>query len=73
MDLRKGKEQAGVVGPDFIYEALQYYTSHYHEHDTEKYTGFPGVYTRKKSRKLGSGSRLHSLTSMSGNPTYFIS
>ena len=43
VDLRKGKEQAGVVGPDFIYESLQYYTSHYHEHDTEKYTGFPGV------------------------------
>ena len=45
VDLRKGKEQVGVVGPDLfiIYESLQYYTSHYHEHDTEKYREFPGV------------------------------
>ena len=51
VDLRKGKEQAGVVGPDFIYESLQYYTSHYHEHDTEKYREFPGVYI--PVRKVG--------------------
>ena len=61
MDLRKGKEQVGVVGPDFIYyyESLQYYRSRYHEHGTEKcsnlvqYREFLGVYTRKKSRGLG--------------------
>ena len=35
VDPKKGKEQVGVVGPDFIYESHQYYTSHYH--DTEKY------------------------------------
>ena len=55
VDLRKGKEQVGVVRPDLfiIYESLQYYTSHYHEHDTEKYSNFsigiefPGVPVRK--------------------------
>ena len=31
-----------------IYESLQYYTSHYHEHDTEKYREFPGVLPVRK-------------------------
>ena len=51
VDLRKGKEQVGVVGPDFIYylRIPPVFTSHYHEHDTEKYRvrEFPGVPVRK--------------------------
>ena len=52
VDLRKGKEQVGVVGADFIYylrippRSITNHTT-VSMYDTEKYREFPGVPVRK--------------------------